>query len=215
MKSVHEGNSVVLLFSGGIDSTVLLYKLIADGYSVYPLHIDYGQITVKGEIAAITSILNGCNLSHDLFRLNVPDIARIGAGTLIGEYPKEKYDLQEWYKKEFFPNRNLMLLTFAAIYCYKIAVNHVAIGITGERSYADTSAQFIDSMNQLFSQTLYNIKVFAPYSNTPRHVLMDEGLRLHVPFDKTFSCNVSSDHHCLFCTSCADREIAFKYIQGK
>jgi 7-cyano-7-deazaguanine synthase len=33
----------VLLASGGIDSTVLAYKLVSEGVSLIPLFIDYGQ----------------------------------------------------------------------------------------------------------------------------------------------------------------------------
>lgn len=90
----------------------------------------------------------------------------------------------------------------------------MAIGVTGEQSYADTSTEFIAYANVLFSKILGEIEVYAPYAHESRRTLLNDGIRLQVPFDKTFSCNVYGDHHCLFCTSCNDRELAMRYIRG-
>ena len=35
--------AVVLLLSGGVDSTTLLYRLVAEGYKVHPISFYYGQ----------------------------------------------------------------------------------------------------------------------------------------------------------------------------
>lgn len=89
-----EDNKVVLLYSGGIDSTVLLYRLVESTYDVYPFFINYGQNSVKGEITAIYKILDEY-LKKKLFILNVPEIRNIGKGSLIGEYPKNLGSIEE------------------------------------------------------------------------------------------------------------------------
>lgn len=207
-------NKIVILFSGGIDSTVLLYKYLTEGYDVYPLYINYGQITYEGESTAIRNILSDINISSRLFTLDVKSIKKIGVGSLIEEYPKSKMSKKEWFKSEFFPNRNLILLSLAADYCYKIGGRYVAIGLVGIDSYADTSSEFITGINNIFKITIPTISVIAPYVGMERKILIDDGIKLKVPFKKTFSCNSLGKHHCLICNSCLDREYAFKYIYG-
>ena len=47
----------VLMMSGGLDSTVLLYWALRQNYSVLPLFIDYGQHCRQAELDALLSIM--------------------------------------------------------------------------------------------------------------------------------------------------------------
>lgn len=211
-----ENSGVVVLFSGGIDSTVLLYRLIQEGYDVFPLYINYGQTTYNGEIAAVNKIMQILNTNR-LMKLDVSNISKIGCGSLAGEYPQDIISEEEWYKDEFFPNRNLMLLSLAIIYAYKIKCSNLAIGVVGD-SYRDTSKEFLNKLSDLLLYSLGKYNIIAPYANKDRKVVIEDSVKFNVPLEKTFSCNATGDRHCRLCSSCRDREDAFqmrKKIIGK
>lgn len=205
---------IVLLCSGGIDSTVLLYRLLADGYDVFPLYINYGQTTVEGELKAIDSVLPP-EIRERLFILEIPNLRKIGTGTLIGEYPEQTGSKSAWYSSEFFPNRNIILLSLAATYSHRIGCKKIAIGVVGENSYPDTSTLFLNAIKNALSVSLSEkFTIIAPYADRNRSVVIDDAKALNVPLDKTFSCNALGDRHCFLCISCHEREQALNYLRN-
>lgn len=199
-----QNNKVLLLLSGGIDSTVLLYWLLDKNYDVNTIHINYGQKSFKGEKNAILS-LNICKENH--FTLDIPHVSEIGMGSLVGELPNVIESREEWFVKEYFPNRNMILISIAAAYAYKLGCNKIALGVVGQNSYSDTSVEFIDSIKKaLISSFGADYQIIAPFVNSKREVVVEEAVRLKVPLTKTFSCNALGNRHCLFCTSCIERE---------
>lgn len=203
-----ENNKVVVLFSGGIDSTVLIYYLLQKGYDIFPLYINYGQVTYKGEIMAVNDIIETLHINR-LMELDISDTNKIGCGSLIGNYPENITSGEEWYKNEFFPNRNLLLLSLAATYAYKIECTNLAIGVVGN-SYKDTSFEFLSKVTNLLLYSLGEYKIIAPYANKDRRIVIEDAVRLNVPLEKTFSCNANGTKHCRLCISCRDREKAFR-----
>lgn len=206
-------NKVVLLLSGGIDSVVLLYWLIENKYKVYPLHINYGQTTNESEIKAIKQILSKELLSHTFF-MDVPSLITMGSGTLTGEYPKQVGSREAWHEKEFFPNRNLILLTLASSYSSNIDINKISIGVVGRNSYSDTKNSFLKSAQKTLSLSLNPIEIIAPFAGRSRKEVIRSAIDFNVPIELTFSCNSHSGNHCLFCNSCLERQQALD-LMGK
>lgn len=204
-----ENNKVILLFSGGIDSTVLLFWLLARNYDVFPLFINYGQRSYEGELKAVNKILNGLNRQNDLLTLNMPELQIVGSGTLVGEYPKNVSSQEEWYASEFFPNRNMILLSIAAAYGYKLQTYKIAIGVVGY-SYQDTTKMFLKAMEITLEQSIAKYELITPFAEQARQNVIEEAYKLKVPLTNTFSCNATGNRHCLLCTSCYEREEAFQ-----
>lgn len=209
-----QNEKVILLFSGGIDSTVLLFWLLDRKYEVYPLHINYGQKSFEGELKAIKNIVSGLT-EQNLLVLELPALHSIGRGSLVGEYPQEVSDRNEWYASEFFPNRNMILISIAAAYGYKLQAFNIAIGLVGN-SYKDTSKAFLDMTDMILEKSLAKFTLIAPFVEMPRQKVIEEAANLRVPIEHTFSCNATGNRHCLLCTSCFEREEALKlYKQNK
>jgi len=200
---------VVLLLSGGIDSTVLFYWLEHRDYEIYPLHINYGQNSLNGEIDAIKSILSEKYIKKTRW-LDVHGINEIGSGSLIGEYPNQLCNHQEWFSKEYFPNRNIILLILAAAYGFKLDIPQVAIGLCEMDSYWDTKKQFIEQVENILISGLSNFKIIAPFIEKPRKIVIQEAITLRVPLELTFSCNAMGNKPCLLCTSCVAHEQALE-----
>lgn len=208
---MQEDKRVILLLSGGIDSTVLLYWLIERNYEVFPFIVNYGQITFEKECETSINILQGLNMDN-LFKLNISEMSQIGKGALIGQYPKDVTSYDEWYKSEFYPNRNLILLTLATNYAYKLDINNIAIGVVGE-SYKDTSIHFLNSFEECIRFSLKKINVIAPFAEKERIEVIKQAVSLKVPIEKTFSCNALANRHCMLCSSCYAREIALRQME--
>ncbi|MBO8172978.1 MAG: 7-cyano-7-deazaguanine synthase [Bacillaceae bacterium] len=195
---------VVLLLSGGIDSVVLYYWLRKRKYDIFPIHINYGQVTVSGEIRAIKSIIGNEYADKVLF-LDISNMKHLGSGSLVGDSPQSGYSAEEWFNTEFFPNRNMILISLAGAYAYKNDIRKIAIGVTGSRSYKDTSKSFIESISTTLSESLHEFELITPFVGLDRQIVIDEAINMSVPIEKTFSCNALGDRHCLLCTSCLDR----------
>ena len=204
---MQENYKVVLLLSGGIDSTVLLYWLLNKEYDVYPMIVNYGQTTFQAEYKSVIEILENLD-TRKLLIINIPEVSVLGSGTLIGEYPENITSDCEWYNTEFFPNRNLLLLTLATSYAYSIESTNVAIGVVGD-SYKDTSLSFLNNFNECITNSLKEINIIAPFADKQRELVVREIVNLNVPIHKTFSCNTLSERHCQLCNSCREREEAF------
>ncbi|HWR38125.1 MAG TPA: 7-cyano-7-deazaguanine synthase [Patescibacteria group bacterium] len=205
------GNRVAILVSGGIDSTVLLYRLINEGYEVTPVYINYGQNSQCGELSAIKSIMDSC-LFEKLVEIDFPEARKLGKGSLVGEYPSEVGKTEHWFQAEFFPNRNMILISLAAAYCYKIGISTIAIGVVGKQSYSDTTKAFIEAMNAALSISLGNFSIIAPYVEKSRTIVVKDAVKYNVPVEKTFSCNSVGDRHCNYCISCFERERVIKRV---
>lgn len=205
-------NKTAILVSGGIDSTVLLYRLMAEGRDLTPIYINYGQIPSPGELSAIKSILPS-NLIDRLAVINLPEIRSLGSGSLVGEYPINLTSKEHWFKAEFFPNRNMILISLAAAYCYKIGIHNIAVGFVGENSYSDTTIAFVNAMAAALRTSVGNILIFAPYAEQSREVVITDAVKYNVPIERTFSCNSLGDRHCQYCISCFEREQAIERLR--
>ena len=60
--------NTILIYSGGMDSTVLLYKLLNDNYTVRCLSIDYGQ-KHKRELNYAKSLCEQVSVEHKIIDL--------------------------------------------------------------------------------------------------------------------------------------------------
>lgn len=208
---MQQNKRVVLLLSGGIDSTVLLYWLVEKGYEIFPLIINYGQVTFGSEYRHSTNILNGLDINN-LFSIDISQVSRVGMGSLVGEYPNDVTSQNEWHSTEFFPNRNLILLTLATSYAYKMGVSNIAIGVVG-KSYKDTSLDFLNSLMKCLEASLMPVNIIAPFADREREEVIKSAVRLGVPLKMTFSCNALNNRHCYLCNSCYEREIVFDQIR--
>ena len=105
----------VLILSGGLDSTTLLYKLLADGYLVDALTFNYGQ-KHKKEIDCAIAITSRLDVAHHIIDLSTL-AAFLGESALLGkkEVPSCHYT-EEAARQTVVPNRNMIMLSVAAGY---------------------------------------------------------------------------------------------------
>ena len=212
----------LVLFSGGLDSTTCL-ALAVEKYGaaeVLALSVNYGQKHTK-EIDAARAVA-----SHYGVTLKTLDLAAIFADSdcslLKGssqDVPKESYaeQLKETDGKPvstYVPFRNGLFLSSAA----SIALSHgcevIYYGAHADyaagNAYPDCSQDFNDAINTaIFLGSGRQLRVEAPFVGKTKADVVAEGLRLHAPYELTWSCYEGGEKPCGLCGTCRDRAAAF------
>lgn len=210
---VGKAKRCVVLLSGGIDSTVLLYSLIAE-YECWPLTINYGQRHVR-EVIAANKV---CEARGDwlLKRWKYSDTSNLqlllpSALTGTGEVPKGEYTAERM-SQTVVPNRNMILLSIAAGYAEGISAEYVAYAAHTEDHYLypDTRPEFADSVGETIKlATGGKVWLIAPFIYKSKADIIALGKKLNVPFKYTYSCYKGGDVHCGECSTCLERQKAF------
>ena len=175
----------VVLFSGGLDSTVLVQQLIHDQASVRLLSINYGQ-RHKKELSHSSRIATSMNLPHRI--LDLPDLAELLSGSSLTdssvELPEGHY-AEESMKSTVVPNRNMILLAMAAGYALSIDFDTVAYAAlcAGDHTiYPDCRPVFADAMqNALQLADWKDLRLHRPFVNLTKAELVRIGAKLGAP----------------------------------
>lgn len=205
----------VVVFSGGLDSTTLLYHLLDLGHEVKAISFDYGQRHRK-ELNAATNITQQLKIDHRI--VNVAGLAEIfGENALTdrtvtvphGEYSPETMQVT------VVPNRNMIMLSIATGWAIAIDFDSVAFGAhSGEYTpYPDCQPAFVVAMNAATRVCAGTpIEILAPFVRWSKADVVRQGKHLNVPFESTWSCYEGGDAQCGQCSTCIDREIAIAAI---
>jgi len=113
---------IIALSSGGIDSTVLVYKLIAEDHFVKTLSFNYGQRHQKENDIAY-KLMTTIALGHKV--IDISDIAQlIKSSALIN-----KNQSLSSSQTTIVPNRNAIFLAIATAYALDRGFDAVAFGV--------------------------------------------------------------------------------------
>lgn len=203
----------VCVFSGGMDSTVLLYRLLDAGDDVIPLTVNYGQRHVR-EVNAASMILAGLGKGpHRVVDLSGLRAIMRGSSQTdeavpvpLGHYAEESM------KQTVVPNRNMILLSVAAALAVAEKADRIAFAAhAGDHAiYPDCRAPFVNAAeNAIMTGNWHPVNVLAPFLFWSKTAIVDEGVRLKVPFERTWSCYIGGDVHCGQCGTCVERREAF------
>lgn len=157
---------VMVLLSGGVDSTTCVGYYIRHNYQVYALFIDYGQHDSKKESAAATAVAAYYNIP--LYRIT------INSNSVSDGY---------------IPGRNAMLLSLALMKC-PFSQGIVCLGIHSGTSYQDCSPEFESLMQKIY--LLYEegrIRIDTPFLKWEKAEIIDFAKMIKMPFQLTFSTN--------------------------
>jgi len=210
--SIQGPMKTVAVFSGGLDSTVLLRWLLDAGDEVVALSVDYGQRHRR-------ELLHAERIAA---RLGVPwrlaDLSRI-APLLAGSsqtsadiaVPHGHY-AEESMKQTVVPNRNMIFLAVAAGWAISLRFDRVAYAAhTGDHTiYPDCRPEFIDAMRtSLALADWYKVDLFTPLISLTKGAIVSLGAKLGVDFAATWSCYEGGEVHCGRCGTCVERREAF------
>jgi 7-cyano-7-deazaguanine synthase len=206
-----ETNCVVLL-SGGLDSTVMLYWIKERYDKVFPLYINYGSSHMANEFcAAITTCKD---LKLDLETVIITGSIFSGS-SLTNKEVKTPDDLKDTINV-VVPFRNLNMISLAASYADKVDAGVIAISPTAEdrEVFRDCRREFYDALEvslKYGSKYEQTYQILTPFINNTKEDIVRIGVDLDVDFSNTWSCyNPQDNIPCKVCPACIVREKGFK-----
>ena len=202
----------LVLFSGGLDSTVLAAQLLADGAETRLLSIDYGQRHAK-ELHQAEKIAEALGLPHRILRL--PYLGPLLGGSSLTddqvELPEGHY-AEESMKATVVPNRNMILLALAGGHALSIGFDTIAYAAhAGDHTiYPDCRPEFADAMETALGLADWEkLSLHRPFVHLSKTDLVKKGAELGAPLHLTWSCYAGREIHCGKCGTCVERKEAF------
>jgi 7-cyano-7-deazaguanine synthase len=202
----------VLIYSGGLDSTVLLYHLRAAGQSVHALSIDYGQ-RHRCELDHAADICRELQVPNPVADLSAIQPLLAGSSLTSPEIEvAEGHYTEDTMKSTVVPNRNMILLSIAAGHALSIGAEQIAYAAhSGDHAiYPDCRNEFADAMAEAIRLCDWSkVALSRPFVDWTKADIIRRGAELHLPFEKTWSCYKGGAIHCGRCGTCIERREAF------
>jgi 7-cyano-7-deazaguanine synthase len=203
---------VVLILSGGMDSTTLLYDLLAENKEVYTLSFDYGQKHMK-ELEYASKTCEKLNVNHKILQLDVLNEVAPSALTRDQWEVPEGHYTEESMKQTVVPNRNMVMLSLATAYAISNGATKVYYGAhAGDHAiYPDCRKEFVEAMQKVILLCDWTkVELIAPYLDLDKGDIAIKGMELGVDYSLTWSCYKGNAKACGKCGSCTERLEAFK-----
>lgn len=203
--------NTVLSFSGGLDSTALLYHLMSKGEIVRCLSVSYGQRHSK-ELVAAANICRYAGVEHRI--ADLPPFLFFGSSQTSKEIPvPEGHYTEESMKATVVPNRNMVLLALATAWAVSTKSDKVAYAAhAGDHAiYPDCRETFASAMGIAISLCdWHKVELARPFVEMSKADIVKLGAKLGVPFHLTWSCYKGEEFHCGKCGTCVERKEAFQ-----
>lgn len=202
----------IVVLSGGLDSTTLLYKMRKESKDIKAISFDYGQ-KHKKELEQARATCNLLQVDHKVINIDfIREIISHSSLTSSESIPEGHYEDANM-KSTVVPNRNMILASLAIGYAVNEDFDTVALGVHGgdHAIYPDCRPEFIDALNKVSLISNYlPVKVIAPYINTDKAGIISDGIKLGVDYSKTWTCYNGRERACGRCGSCQERLEAFR-----
>lgn len=217
-------DKVVVIYSGGVDSTVLLAQCKLDYDFVIALNFDYGSkhnfaereaakkickmLAIPLYLYDLPPLLHGEydkeGLYHPPGNLLTSNLLKSGGGIPEGEYNTENM------KSTVVPFRNGVMLALAAGFAESRGFNTIVIANhSGDcEIYPDCRTSFIYSCREaIWRGTDRNVHLLAPFIYLTKAEIVKLGFEIGAPLALTWSCYYPTDKNepCGKCHACTER----------
>ena len=222
----------IISHSGGLDSTTLMAKALAEGFIVQPITFEYGQ---NHKIEMTAQFLSWMELKarheenlRDPITLNIGEVL----GNIKSQYQaiRESKKIEEKTELEYYtPFRNLVFSSLAAmvgeIICLTEDIDELYVGIgvhkhsseSYKKDYWDITSDFVDKLNDVFKlNDGIQCQVYAPYASEFKEAIIRDAIDLDVPYKLTWTCydpvkvtvaDTDTYSPCHKCEACLERQI--------
>jgi len=200
---------IVMICSGGLDSTILYYYEKSLGHEIIPINFSYGSKHNKVERERAKKLI------LDLKFVDI-DLSFLKSSLLEGQevIPYGHYQAENM-KSTVVPFRNGIMLSFAIGLAESEKADCVMLGShSGDHAiYPDCRPEFTKAISQAAMEGTYNnIKVVSPFNSMTKADLVEIGasIGIHDIMAETWTCYEGGEKHCGKCGSCTERKEAFE-----
>jgi len=201
-----------VLFSGGLDSAVLLADELTRAASVWPIHVRAGLAWEEAEARAIARLLGeapfaGRTRPLSTLDVDMRDVYPPTHWAVSGHAPA--YDRPD--EDVYLEGRNIILVAKAAVLAARRNTPRIVLGPLAGNPFPDATPEFFDAMGRALSLGLaHPIDVVAPFRQMKKTDVIRLGISLGVHLEHTMSCMAPrGDRHCGACNKCRERQEAF------
>ena len=189
---------VVILVSGGIDSSTVLAMLQKENVQIYAVSFYYAQ-NHSIEINKIKNFIKNYNVSNHRV-INI-DLSAFSSTALVNEsvdVPKydSAEDLGDNIPVTYVPARNTIFLSYALGYAEVIGASDIYIGahMTDSANYPDCRPEYLKSFESMANLATkagvegHKINIHAPLIEMSKSEIITAGLKLGIDYSSTISC---------------------------
>jgi 7-cyano-7-deazaguanine synthase len=202
-------DSIAVLASGGLDSSILIGHLLSQSRRVQPIYIRTGLHWQSGELPALERFLRA---------VATPDLSPL----VVLELPLADLYQNHWSltgreipgtdspdEAVYLPGRNALLIVKAAVWCQLHGLGELALAALGTSPFDDASAEFFRDFQSAINRGVQRkLKLLRPFGELHKRDVMALGRSL--PLELTCSCLAPvAGMHCGRCNKCAERRTAF------
>ncbi|MEG4007801.1 7-cyano-7-deazaguanine synthase QueC [Microcoleus sp. Pol11C1] len=212
----------VILLSGGLDSSTVLYQAKADGCECYAISFDYKQ-RHRRELESARAIALGAGVkAHQIVNF---DLTLWGGSALTDNEMALPIDrtlgeMSQNIPTTYVPARNTIFLSFALAYAETLAADRIYIGVNAldYSGYPDCRLDYIQAMQEVFRLGTKQgregnaINIITPLIELKKTEIIQLGNKLGVPWEQTWSCYAGGETACGVCDSCRLRLAAFEEL---
>lgn len=186
---------VVVLNSGGFDSTVLLHyvKEVEEDSLVYSLFFEYGQRSMEQERRCARK--NSVDLDAQYIGVSLPKIYWTGSDFYNeGEFKVDK---------QYLEMRNLIFLSYALSFAESVGAEKVYLAVLkSHHGYPDTSPRFINAMNEV--SKIIGVSIEAPFIESDKYNLVGLAYKYGITESDFHSCDkpTADGKPCGVCDDC-------------
>lgn len=209
----------VVVLSGGLDSTTVLYLAKSQGYEIYTLTFDFGQ-RHRIEIEHAKKVAQGLASEHKIIKIGLDQIGGSSQTTDIEMPQFDSIDqIEDKVYNTYTPFRNGIFISYALAYAEVVGADTIFLGPNKNdyHSYPDCRPEFYHhfekaaNIGSKFAAEGGKFKIEIPLVDMYKPEIIKLGLSLGIDYGKTFSCYDPSPEglSCGKCMSCNLRTSSF------
>jgi len=203
----------VVLLSGGLDSSTTLALAAEQGYTLYAISFRYGQRHARELAAARQLAARYGARDHKIVDI---DLRPFGGSALTADeiavpHDRSADEMGEGIPVTYVPGRNLIFLSLATAYAEVIDADDIFLGVNvlDSSGYPDCRPEFLEAFartanlaTKAGTQDGRTLHFRAPLIQMTKAQIVQEGTRLGVPWELTWSCYEGGERACGQCDSC-------------
>lgn len=205
---------VLVICSGGLDSTTVAKWAQIQGYEVTLLHFLYNCRAQEKEMEAIRKIAHTLQCGYRFESLEW--LGKLGGSSLTDtSIPITENEVSAEFAHEWVPARNLIFCALAAGLCDRHNYDTLILGLNLEEggAYPDNTVEFYEALDHVCNiGTMSRPKIISPIGNLVKHQIVQMALDIDAPIHLSWSCYYGEEKHCGHCGPCFMRRTAFRML---